>query len=85
MEGLFDGRRVRAGWDLVLPYSLSSCATPFIRNKLAQDEAEGNIHHCMIPNGALAHLFLAFPSRSKTWDLKDLWISGTPLTSVLSV
>lgn len=72
----FDGLRARAGWDLVLPSSLSSCATPFTRNKLAQDEAEGSIHHCVSPTGALAEIPSStcseIPSHSKTWDLKNL-------------
>lgn len=72
-----------AGWDMVLPCSLSSCATPFTRNKLAQDEAEGSIHHCVIPTGAPAEMPSStcsekIPGHSKTWDLKDLWDSSTP-------
>lgn len=59
---------------------------PLMGNKLAQDEAERSIHHYMIPNGALAELpsptcSVALPSHPKTWDLKDLWGSSTPLTS----
>lgn len=90
MEGLFDSRGLRAGWNLALPYSLSSCASPFIRNKLAQEEAEGSNPHCVIPAGVLAELpspicSVELPSHSKAWDLKDLWGSSTALTSVLSV
>lgn len=73
----FGSLRARAGWDLVLPGSLSSCATPFTRSKLAQDEAEGSIHHCGIPTGALAEIPSStcsqeIHSHSKTWDFKDL-------------
>ena len=87
MEGLFDGRGLRAGWNLALPYSLSYYASPFIRNKLAQEEAEGSIHHGVIPAGVLAELpspicSVELPSHSKAWDLKALWGSSTALTNL---